>query len=419
MQILTLLVEPRVVVSQEAEGDSAPAEDANADAVRRQGIAARMAKLGGIKLGGPPITFQRSPTSPVGAPASPIRSEQDDVIASPTSPAAAPLSVPFEETAEDETEEQAAKRRQATLARLRAGGALGFGMFNNRTSAGEHTEPSSMDTAEPIPDHGESSAPTPSDLEQESSQQLTQPIEHEGPETESAEALESPAIEEEDAPPPTPPRRSLSIKSPVTSPVVPAPARMPSIRVPARAVPPPVEDDTAEHSLAPSLPPVAAGQYVHEPETMEETQEATDEMGPPPPARTRDAYTTRSSMDRSESRASRVSMDRSESRASRMSTSSDRGLPPASSVVSSRPSTSSARPGYNDLREAAKVHGAQIARAASKLIDSSKKHTIGVSLAGVPFCISLIIRCRMEVPERLSGLPCPTLVWTPVPTWAR
>ena len=418
MHLLTLLPEPRVVVTQEAEGDSAPAEDA--DAVRRQGIAARMAKLGGIKLGGPPMTFQRSPTSPVGAPVSPIRSERDDVIASPTSPAAAPLSAPFEETADDETEEQAAKRRQATLARLRAGGALGFGMFNNSTSAGGPTEPSSIDTAEPIPDHGESSAPTHSDLEQESSEESRQPIEHEVPETEPAEALESPAIDEEDAPPPPPPRRSLSIKSPVTSPVVPAPARMPSIRVPTRAVPPPVEDDTAEHGLAPPLPPVAAGQYVHEPETMEETQEAADEMGPPPPARNRDAsYTTRSSMDRSESRASRVSMDRSESRASRMSTSSDRGLPPASPIVSSRPSTSSARPGYNDLREAAKVHGAKVARAAGKLIDSSKKHTIGVSLARVPFCISLTIRCRMEVPGRLSGLPCPMLVWTPIPTWAR
>lgn len=371
--------EPRVVVTQDPEQPNPSAEDA--DAARRQGIAARMAKLGGIKLGGPPMTFQRHPSSPGASPVSPSYSPRNEILASPTSPGATPLNEPSTETGDDETDEQAAKRRQATLARLRAGGALGFGMFNNGASAQEPVEASPVEASQTIPDvevpldHGHPSGP-------ESREEPRQSVEHAVPETEQSEPLASPAIEEEDAPPP-PPRRSLSIKSPLTSPVVPAPARMPSIRVPSRSVPPPVEDDTPEHGLAPPLPPVVVGQYVHEPETMEETQEATDEVGSPPPARTRDAsHTSRSSMDRSESRTSRVSMDRSESRASRMSTtsmSSEQGMPPASPIMGSRPSSSSARPGYNDLREAAKVHGAKVARAASKLIESSKKHTIGVS----------------------------------------
>ncbi|GHJ86164.1 hypothetical protein NliqN6_2566 [Naganishia liquefaciens] len=367
---------PRVTVTQEPAGDNPRTEDE--DAIRRRGIAARMAKLGGIKLGGPPMSFQRSPTSPIAAPLSPVRSERDDAFASPTSPAVAPLAVPSEETGDDETEEQAAKRRQATLARLRAGGALGFGMFNNSASADEETTaPTTMETSEAIPVSSESPVATHPGLESDKREEPGGNVEHEEADSRPTEALESPSIEEEDAPPPPPPRRSLSIKSPVTSPVVPAPAKMPSIRVPTRSVSPSVGDDTAEHVLAPPLPPVSTGPYVHEPETIEETQEATDEVGPPPPARNRDAsYTSRNSLDRSESRASRVSMDRSESRASRMSMSSDRGIPPASPIPSSRPSTSSARPGYNDLREAAKVHGVKVARAAGKLIDSSKKHVI-------------------------------------------
>lgn len=289
--------------------------------------------------------------------------------------------MPSAEAEEDETDEQAAKRRQATLARLRAGGALGFGMFNNSASEQEPVEPSQAEPSQTVSAVEATPDQSHHGLEPESLAGSTQSLERVEPEAEQLETQETPGVEE-DAPPP-PPRRSLSIKSPVTSPVVPAPARMPSLRGPSRSVPPPVEDNAPEHGLAPPLPPVAVGQYVHEPETMEETQEATDEVGPPPPARTRDAsYTSRTSLDRSESRASRVSMDRSESRASRMSTTSmtsDRGMPPASPVMSGRPSTSSARPGYNELREAAKVHGAKVARAAGKLIESSKKHTIGVS----------------------------------------
>jgi hypothetical protein len=344
-----------------------------------------MAKLGGIKLGGPPIGgFQGHATSPGASPLSPTFTPRNEALASPTSPFAPPLKA-SEEAAnnEEETEEQAAKRRQATLARLRAGGALGFGMFNNSAPAEESpVEVSPVEkSTQPIPPTEESTSgeildTVPDDEQTDASNAAQdQAMEPQHPrEMPPLPPVEGDNDDDEPAPPP-PPRRSLSIKSPVTSPMMPAAATMPSMHAPSRSVPPPVEDganDIPGHGLAPPLPAISSGEYVHEPESMEETREATDAMGPPPPPRPRDESSySRSSMDRSESRASRVSMS---------SMSSDRGIPPASPVATVRRSNSGVRPGYNELREATKTYGAKVARAASKLIESSKKHTIGVSI---------------------------------------
>jgi hypothetical protein len=344
-----------------------------------------MAKLGGIKLGGPPLGgFQGQATSPGASPLSPSFQTRNEILASPTSPVA-PTFQSSQSAAdnEEETEEQAAKRRQATLARLRAGGALGFGMFNNSAPAEE--TPLDASPVEPSGQHippptdsttGEIHATATEALSADPTEAVPSHVQEPQHSREMPPIPVDEAEDDEDEPaPPPPPRRSLSIKSPVTSPIVPAAAAMPSIHGPSRAVPPPVEDttdDTPVHGIAPPLPAMPAGQYVHEPETMEETQEASDEMGPPPPPRVREETSlSRSSMDRSESRASRVSMS---------SMGSDRGMPPASPVSGVRRSMSGVRPGYNELREAAKTYGAKVARAAGKLLESSKKHAIGVSV---------------------------------------
>lgn len=348
-----------------------------------------MAKLGGIKLGGPPM-FQRSAAASGESPLSPSYSGRNEILGSPTSPVPPPVaSTPetesrnLSEPAEDETEEQAAKRRQATLARLRAGGALGFGLFNNNPSGNENkveaspTEPSghaespSVEPSSHFPDATASEhytqeeiieAPAPRQFERARETPLNQ-----------AEEMADEEEMEEEAPPPPPPRRSLSIKSPVTSPNIPVHATMPSFHTASRSTSRVSETPAhlPESGLAPPLPTVAPGQYVQEPETMEESREATDEVGPPPPTRVREPSTP-----------SRSSLDRSESRASRMSTSSrtsERGMPPASPVMGQRRSESGVRPSYNELKDASKSYGAKVARAAAKLIESGKKHTIGVS----------------------------------------
>lgn len=348
-----------------------------------------MAKLGGIKLGGPPM-FQRSAAASGESPLSPSYSGRNEILGSPTSPVPPPVAPVLDtegrnmsESAENETEEEAAKRRQATLARLRAGGALGFGLFNNNPSADVNQmgtspselsahadlssgEPISQATASPAGDYdsqeGAGQAPAPRAIER--TQQTPPP--------QSEDMVEDEDMEEE-APPPPPPRRSLSIKSPVTSPNLSASATMPSFHTAARSTSrlSEMQGHLPESGLAPPLPPVVPSQYVQEPETMEESQEATDEVGPPPPPRVHEPSTpSRSSLDRSESRASRISTS---------SRTSERGMPPASPVMGQRRSESGVRPSYNELKDASKSYGAKVAKAASKLIESGKKHTIGVS----------------------------------------
>ncbi|KAJ9100021.1 hypothetical protein QFC19_005839 [Naganishia cerealis] len=374
------------VNTQESAQSSTP-EDA--DAIRRQGIAARMAKLGGIKLGGPPM-FQRSAAPSGESPLSPPCAGRNEILGSPTStvpPPVAPIpatdSQDVPEATENETEEQAARRRQATLARLRAGGALGFGLFNNNPSADEGKGERS-----PLDPSGHADLPAvkpPSPITRSSTATEDYPQEqtNETPDSRLVEHTEEISVhgtvEEEEDPeeqaPPPPPRRSLSIKSPITSPNLSASATMPSFHAAARSTSRLSESQvpTPESGLAHPLPPVAPGLYVQEPDTMEETHEheATDEVGPPPPSRVRESSTqTRSSLDRSESRASRLSTS---SRTSER----ERGIPPPSPVMGPRRSESSARPGYTELREAVRSYGVKVARAAGKLIESGKKHTIG------------------------------------------
>lgn len=115
------------------------------DAARRSGIAARMAKLGGIKFGiPPPHPMKTHSVDTAGSDSIPSRSENLSPVENENEPAPPPPSTGVEAeqrqpegddqgkeaSSEEETPEQEAERRRATLARLRAGGALGFGMFN-------------------------------------------------------------------------------------------------------------------------------------------------------------------------------------------------------------------------------------------------------------------------------------------------
>ncbi|KIR80880.1 myosin I binding protein [Cryptococcus gattii E566] len=127
------------------------------DAARRSGIAARMAKLGGIKFGiPPPHPMKTHSVDTAGSDSIPSRSENLSPVENENEPAPSPPSTGVEAeqrqpegddqgkeaSSEEETPEQEAERRRATLARLRAGGALGFGMFNqpSQMEAGDGEE---------------------------------------------------------------------------------------------------------------------------------------------------------------------------------------------------------------------------------------------------------------------------------------
>lgn len=125
------------------EETGVPKEDEE-DAARRSGIAARMAKLGGIKFGIPPPHPMKSHSvDTAGSESIPSRSENLSPVENEPPPPPPSTGVEAEQQqperddqgkeeagSEEETPEQEAARRRATLARLRAGGALGFGMFN-------------------------------------------------------------------------------------------------------------------------------------------------------------------------------------------------------------------------------------------------------------------------------------------------
>lgn len=139
---------PSETTSPRGAEETGVSKEDEEDAARRSGIAARMAKLGGIKFGiPPPHPMKTHSVDTAGSDSMPSRSENLSPVENELPPPPS-MGVEAEQqpegdqgkeiSSEEETPEQEAARRRATLARLRAGGALGFGMFN---------QPSQMEAA--------------------------------------------------------------------------------------------------------------------------------------------------------------------------------------------------------------------------------------------------------------------------------
>ncbi|WVF68909.1 hypothetical protein IAT40_003682 [Kwoniella sp. CBS 6097] len=426
----------RTLVEEPASSPTAPAEDE--DASRRSGIAARMAKLGGIKFGMPPPTFKKpsanvtSPTSeetPAPAPArvaeeptSPI--DKEPPIPSPNAekyepnlspaPAAAASS-----TAGDgeETAEQEAARRRATLARLRAGGALGFGMFNHGPSAEEPKEDARGLEEESV------QVPTASEVEDDEAPPPPPPGRPAVPAGRPMPPAPAEAHNEEPhdetAPPPPPARPTISTDIGETG-VNPPSARAPQSPIQAHPSPvrspsgrrPPVPAEkrfsqthikraSSSSAFIPEDRPASGTdwQLADEPAVMmanqspsqsrfeESAEDEQEAPPPPPPARPPPPPAQEPAPRRSMSIASRLS---------RKSIDVPPATPPKAtqqqsqqqipqSPVQGHPSPARqssvgqgvARPGFDQLKEASATAGAGLARAAQGMFAQGKKAYFG------------------------------------------
>jgi hypothetical protein len=348
----------------------------NDESARRQNIAARMAKLGGIKLGGPPMFNSRQASestdkglqSPTEMPQTPLSPIGDDPL-SPTSPAMS-RNAGLETTGDDdETDEAAAHRRRATLARLQAGGHLGgFNMFSRNVEPQSPTV--EINNMESVPQ-------TPVPRIDERNLQAEEEVVDEyptGPEVADADVV--PDIEDLDEAPPPPPRRPEQLASPPLSPhgevpVSPLLVRSGTLR-----------SSSSQQSAGTGLPeappsaglaaPIPAGitsMVSEEPQPMSrlETVENEDEVGPPPPPRIDTAGPP--AHQRSDSRASRISIG---SRHSSQAV-------PVSPTTPRRTSMQTGRPAYNELQQASSTFGSKVYRAAQKMADTGRRQSIGVS----------------------------------------
>ncbi|WVR06418.1 hypothetical protein IAU60_003449 [Kwoniella sp. DSM 27419] len=441
--------------------DRAPApSEEDEDATRRSGIAARMAKLGGIKFGMPPPVFRKpsaNVTSPTAEAAPPARQERDPDP--PTSPSTnqAPLASPQAEKREqeiappaplpavpaqegEETPEQEAARRRATLARLRAGGALGFGMFNHSKNEEQHEDARGLEAepqveAEPV--IGEHDV-------------LSSPIDARAP-LPPARPMPTPGVagagddqdRDDAAPPPPPPGRpSLNIgglgandngqmqQSPIaTSPS--GPVRTPSGRRP----PVPLEKrfsqshqrsmSTASARTIPEHGPVSEEwKTTEDPAAIEPDQDLDGEAPPPPPPPGRPPPPPEAAPRRSMSIASRISASGSSSNirqsldtapptpskapTSPRHQSSYSAVPPSpirqQSMGQSQAQGAVApphvqRPGFDALKEASATHGAQLVRAAQGMFGQGKKAYFG---DGSPAGFVLVAMDNARIPRPAS-----------------
>jgi hypothetical protein len=402
-----------------APDEDKPAQD-DEETSRRSGIAARMAKLGGIKFGMPPPTFkklsaagteesrelrspvQETPTSPeLDAPASRIQVSEDE---------------PVKESATgkegQETPEQEAARRRATLARLRAGGTLGFGMFNHGPTAEPQpdqrgieeeeapTVPPGLPAPEPADEKEDEVPPRhpPRPLVPGGRPMPPLPAHEEVPPPPArresiSRPIPPPPAEEDDVAPPPPARPEvpqLPIRSPSgRRPPVPSTERRLSQQAPQPAV---FED------VAPVGPPRAPGhQIVDEPTVILEDETDERDILPPPPPRPAPQIQTQFSTPppaprRSVSNASRSSrtdtagFSPTTRQSSRLEPASMPSPPPQVGTPMAgepRPSFSQNRPGFNELQGASRDAGARLARAAKGMFDQGRKAYFGVSRGGV------------------------------------
>ncbi|WWC70854.1 uncharacterized protein I206_104806 [Kwoniella pini CBS 10737] len=454
----------RALPSQEMPA-SPKAEDE--EATRRSGIAARMAKLGGIKFGMPPPTFKKSSRDVTSPPATEavlpqteelqVDSPIDKPPPIPSPGAEQPASNATSALAEpagggEETPEQEAARRRATLARLRAGGALGgFGLFNHGSSApsteAEDTrglEAEKLDAAEAASDD----APSPPARSPVTGGRLSL-----GPPANVNEAETT----EEEAPPPPPPGRpqptiSTSIKNEVpvsstpgpqtpTSPMPASPVRTPSGRRP----PVPTEKrfsqsykrsstTSSAKAIIPEDRPTSIAsdwQISDEPAViMSQQQEGTQEpsedappppppVRPPPPPQAQSQQVSQSPPRRSSSflsRRSRSSIDIPPTTPSKASqhdipVSPAQPSPARQSSISRQPPappahTASAigsqggRPGFDQLKEASATYGAQLARSAHQIFSGGRKAQVG---DGSPAGFVLLAMDQAQLPRPSQG----------------
>lgn len=387
-----------------------------------------MAKLGGVKFGMPHSPLKRQSTSsadpratpdtiqsPIDAPLSPIDTQSmPRAMNEPEQtrqPAVAAESV-------EETPEVESARRQATLARLRAGGALGFGMFNHG----------------PASPSGEAD---PRGLEQELS---APPASNEPPPVPSGRpAIPPPAVplaeeEEEDRPPPPPPGRPPAPGQPMFStpteedapPPPPRPVN-PSVQGATQIPPSPIRTTSSARPPIPSAEkrmsqqqtratPTATSEIqsmgpsasltssdwrmVDEPAVMmmnqpEFASSPSQAPGRPAPVQTRwqTPQTPRRSISVA-SQNSRVSSEQQYSSPSRQ-TSRQEGDP--------RPSFGHNRPGYAELQQASQEHGSRMARAARAMFDQGKKGNYGDG-SPVGFVLTTMDNAHVARPQQAWGL---------------
>jgi hypothetical protein len=404
---------------------------------RRAGIAARMAKLGGIKFGAPPPPVKKMSTTGSEVPTSPINEKQNVQVETPISPiedrsvttesreepsreepqeATAPGDVPEEE----ESPEAEAARRRATLARLRAGGALGFGMFNHGPASTEQPEEQrdfpeepTEEEAPPVPSGRPSAVPSAASAGAEGNDDIPPPPPAGRPPVPSSRpSLPPPPKDEEEdeeedegeAPPPPPPSRPARQS---TSEAPSSPIRSLS------GVRPPIPASPSRTTYSPSHS--ADMHMTEEPASIITSEDAGLEEAPqPPPNRPSQAgyappiqtqspsfseprrsisNTSRFSKTSSGPTGSPVtrqpSLGQAPAAAPPRSVSGDAPLPPTPDQPQSRSSTGlspavghgqgTGRPGYDALVSASQESGSRLARAAKAMFDQGKKAYYGVS----------------------------------------
>lgn len=395
----------------------------------------------------PPATKKGStssdvPTSPVAtkserqlepAPRASIhQGERDDTAESPEATEDRTQALPVPTPAapiddQDESPEAEAARRRATLARLRAGGSLGFGMFNHGPAKQE------VGADQRGLEEGEEEA------EQAPAPQARQAV----PPTQASQSDEE---DEDGAPPPPPPGRP---SVPTTRPSLPAPPPVEDEDEDEDSIPPPppaTRPRTSQEipvsptrSMSGSRPPVPhpdrrlSGQYPSSPVRerkhsarasqdlhmteepaimmMNQGDDQSDVAPAPPPGRRQSGFAppiqtqppVAPSHQRSASTASRTSF---KSRLSMDSPSGRQGagqyspamglpqerldqqLPPPPGGQQGGPppnqfapeAQSGGRPGYDTLVAASRDGGSRLARAARAMFDQGKKAYYGVSL---------------------------------------
>ncbi len=247
------------------------------ESARRQTIAERMARLGGIRFGAVPgmPPLRRQTSSP--PPASPREEE-------------APHAQPGDDE-EEETAEAQSQRRQAIAARLAGQGRLGRGMFAPPVPVAAPPPPPPRHEAAPTHDSPEnrsvgfSSSDDGVKVEAEES-------------SEPEELSHSEVVEEEEAPPPIATRRRST--KPSVAPPPPPPVAAP-VRASSRAPSPPI---SRRSTSPPSRRSTNASQFApHTPSTdfVIIDTEAPPLPSFPPPPRTTPSRSARSSVGQSQS----------------------------------------------------------------------------------------------------------------------
>ncbi|OAX35991.1 hypothetical protein K503DRAFT_722107 [Rhizopogon vinicolor AM-OR11-026] len=239
-----------------------PSEE-DEEAVRRRTIAERMARLGGIRFGAPPVpTSLTRSTFPRAPPPTSIPPDEPEVD----------TKEPDQE--QTETEEDEAARKQRISAKLAGMGGMRFGMLppgagvapaTARRLASRQEDSENEDAALPVPAPAPPSRRPPPPVDVDSEQEQSQGTSDDGVRVELEESeieevrysdAEIPRSFEEEAPPLPPPRRSLSVKVRSADALPTPPPRMTS-RSPPPLGRPPVPSIPA--SLLNRRPSVATG----------------------------------------------------------------------------------------------------------------------------------------------------------------